>query len=221
MYLAHHGILGQKWGIRRYQNSDGSLTPAGKVRYAKEGYKMAQKTYGNKRGGHNPEAEKRYQAYLKKSGFADEVYKNKRVSDANKKLDELHEKAKNIKKLDEYSPEFLDKLYKEANKGDGFKKWLGTDPSELSERDREKLFDQYVYEEVYDKVEAKFKSKEEKAWEREFDKASNDYKEALYSSIDDIVANRGKLIVNGYGGGGWTYREILNWELTKMQRNIP
>lgn len=32
--LAHHGILGMKWGVRRYQNSDGSLTAAGKVRYA-------------------------------------------------------------------------------------------------------------------------------------------------------------------------------------------
>ena len=32
-YLAHHGILGQRWGVRRYQNSDGSLTPAGKKRY--------------------------------------------------------------------------------------------------------------------------------------------------------------------------------------------
>ena len=31
-YIEHHGILGQKWGIRRYQNADGSLTDAGKKR---------------------------------------------------------------------------------------------------------------------------------------------------------------------------------------------
>lgn len=32
-YLAHFGILGQKWGVRRFQNKDGSLTPEGKKRY--------------------------------------------------------------------------------------------------------------------------------------------------------------------------------------------
>lgn len=31
--LQHHGTKGMRWGIRRYQNSDGSLTPAGKKRY--------------------------------------------------------------------------------------------------------------------------------------------------------------------------------------------
>lgn len=31
--LYHHGIKGQKWGIRRYQNKDGSLTPEGKKKY--------------------------------------------------------------------------------------------------------------------------------------------------------------------------------------------
>lgn len=32
-YLAHHGIKGMKWGVRRFQNEDGSLTGAGKQRY--------------------------------------------------------------------------------------------------------------------------------------------------------------------------------------------
>lgn len=32
--LYHHGIKGQKWGIRRYQNSNGRLTNAGKKRYS-------------------------------------------------------------------------------------------------------------------------------------------------------------------------------------------
>ena len=32
-YLAHHGIKGQKWGLRRYQNSDGSLTEEGRKHY--------------------------------------------------------------------------------------------------------------------------------------------------------------------------------------------
>ena len=31
--LIHYGILGMKWGIRRFQNKDGTLTPAGKKRY--------------------------------------------------------------------------------------------------------------------------------------------------------------------------------------------
>ena len=42
--LYHHGIKGMKWGVRRYQNKDGSLTAAGKKRAAKYESKYEQLT---------------------------------------------------------------------------------------------------------------------------------------------------------------------------------
>lgn len=36
IWLAHHGIKGMKWGVRRFENPDGTLTEAGKKRYEKD-----------------------------------------------------------------------------------------------------------------------------------------------------------------------------------------
>lgn len=53
--LVHHGIKGQRWGVRRYQNDDGSLTDAGRKRYAteeaKSEYQMAKSEYNKKMRG--------------------------------------------------------------------------------------------------------------------------------------------------------------------------
>lgn len=51
-YLIHTGIKGQKWGVRRFQNKDGTWTPAGKKRRAaQEGYpdRSVEKTNGDKK----------------------------------------------------------------------------------------------------------------------------------------------------------------------------
>lgn len=52
-YLVHHGIEGQKWGVRRFQNRDGSLTEEGRKRYGyssemssvKDAYRNKQRAY--------------------------------------------------------------------------------------------------------------------------------------------------------------------------------
>ncbi len=49
-YLYHHGILGQKWGRRRYQNEDGSYTEAGKKHreYSSSQRKQDERLYGKR-----------------------------------------------------------------------------------------------------------------------------------------------------------------------------
>lgn len=47
-YLIHSGVQGMKWGVRRYQNKDGSLTPEGRKRYGYTGERYAKKVRANK-----------------------------------------------------------------------------------------------------------------------------------------------------------------------------
>ena len=53
--LTHYGVLGMKWGVRRYQNKDGSLTPAGKKHAAR-----IRESYDNK---YDPKKESFYDYY--------------------------------------------------------------------------------------------------------------------------------------------------------------
>lgn len=82
--LYHHGVKGQKWGRRRYQNKDGSLTPAGIKRYAKKSYakssyesntSLSGKLYDKYTGAHKIIANEKYkQSSAKKNQEAAEQY---------------------------------------------------------------------------------------------------------------------------------------------------
>lgn len=113
--LTHHGIPGMKWGIRRYQNKDGSLTNAGKKRYEKElaKAKAEQKVIKNR---------ERTKAKLDKleEMKRDNAARKKALDDANKsksKKDEATKKAtstKQIKSVKDLSDEELSAIVRRA-----------------------------------------------------------------------------------------------------------
>lgn len=86
-YLIHYGIPGQKWGVRRWQNEDGSLTPEGYEHYGKDKAKQI-------------ESKELYKQWKKSQGynFGDnkllkrKVSEDKKLMNLNKKADELGEK---------------------------------------------------------------------------------------------------------------------------------
>ncbi len=96
--LTHHGIKGQKWGVRRYQNKDGSLTAAGKKKYSKdykkEAEQAAKEVIGNKK-----------LSYLNIYNRAVDRMNNGEIDKFNKAQEKKH--GKNFSKRDEYEEDYM------------------------------------------------------------------------------------------------------------------
>ena len=110
-YIKHHGIRGQKWGIRRFQNKDGSLTQKGKERISKKYQKYASKASMNVNTTEN---------YVKAYNQAAEKMNNGLIDKYNKDYEKkLGKKAKNHdyesdEKYFEGYQKLFDKVFKDS-----------------------------------------------------------------------------------------------------------
>lgn len=75
--LMHHGIKGQKWGVRRYQNEDGTWTGAGKKRYGEDGGSGKKLSRAEKKG-------------IRKEYRSAQRERNKELNKINEKYDKLN-----------------------------------------------------------------------------------------------------------------------------------
>lgn len=119
--LYHHGVKGQKWGIRRYQNADGSLTAAGKRRYYGDAPTKADKKEQKaaiKEIGKDRKSIAKNSAYLSDREIKDYIARLK----LEKELRDLTKE--NTRKGNEYINNVLKDVVKEALKS-GAKQFVG------------------------------------------------------------------------------------------------
>ena len=91
-YLYHHGIKGQHWGIRRFQNQDGSLTPAGRERYYPNDVDGAKKNLDNAKADY-----KKAVNNYSKSTYGGMVYNQKVTKDLNNSAKKLNWAKEDLK----------------------------------------------------------------------------------------------------------------------------
>lgn len=103
--LMHYGVLGMKWGVRRYQNKDGSLTPRGKKREEKnnERSKYAAKRILNEKIYYTDRELKRNEKQR--------VSLSKKIDNYESKANDAHDKG-NFSKRDKYLDKYFDSFDK-------------------------------------------------------------------------------------------------------------
>lgn len=93
-YLEHYGVLGMKWGVRRYQNLDGTLTPAGKKKL--ENYKFKQYNKVSKQATFYKNSVDRYRKRKATKGVKIKPERNREM---NKKISDYKKELKAIERM--------------------------------------------------------------------------------------------------------------------------
>lgn len=160
-YLIHYGIPNQKWGVRRYQNEDGTYTEEGLARRRsanqKELYRVIKRDV--KRGTFDPKK------YTSNEFIKSEIKKNNLkevIADKNRFAKEYRRLRKNDLKRDRILSRFNDKVYKEANRKLKNKTFKDEDEKSLAfDMERQLAEDKYTgwKDKEYSKAKLSYKTK--------------------------------------------------------------
>lgn len=175
-YLMHHGVKGMKWGVRRYQNADGSLTSAGQRRL----YKKV----------------KRAKSDNKRRELIRQHLNSEYANDRNKALQDFRNQVKKTAdydvKMDIEVDKLADKMAKPIYEKE-LKKWKET-IGEPSEKDKDKLYEAIKYDNVYWKAEKQIKDKnpQYRNNEKQQDALWKEYTKKNKKVVDSIVGKYGE-----------------------------
>lgn len=142
--LYHFGVKGMKWGVRRYQNEDGTLTPAGQKRYEKQEAKAAKK---------QAKAEKKQfkRDVRRATDMNDEQYEDA-VRKAGKKRDDVLDEyaVKDYELLKKHEDRIFEIETEAYNKYNNTKSFFGEDSemTKMAERDLYKEVDKATSKEM-------------------------------------------------------------------------
>lgn len=175
-YLMHHGVKGMKWGVRRYQNADGSLTSAGQRRL----YKKV----------------KRAKSDNKRRELIRQHLNSEYANDRNKALQDFRNQVKKTAdydvKMDIEVDKLADKMAKPIYEKE-LKKWKES-IGEPSEKDKDKLYEAIKYDNVYQKAEKQIKDKnpQYRNNEKQQDALWKEYTKKNKKVVDSIVGKYGE-----------------------------